>query len=103
MAKRRSRRSRQGTQGTPSSIVLYRTPTQWRFNLHLSSPAGLACGALDHPSADSTPDEAQTAALAEAELFADRPLAIAWQPDEQPDWWAGTITPAIPTATTPEP
>ncbi|MFF3319368.1 hypothetical protein ACFYV5_28215 [Streptomyces sp. NPDC003035] len=76
--------------GTPKAFVLYRTPDVWRCAMYFSG--GIVDGRLAQPSANSEPDEAQTAAHAKAEELAGRPLAISWEANDQPGWWTGTIT-----------
>ncbi|MEV8529462.1 hypothetical protein AB0451_35955 [Streptomyces sp. NPDC052000] len=78
------------TFGTPKTLVLYRTPNQWRFALHFEAPT--AHGALDHPAPSCEPETAQAALHRRAEELTHRELEVSWQPTDQPDWWTGVVT-----------
>lgn len=87
--KRRRKHWRDGF-GTPKTFVLYRTPNVWRFAMYFSG--AIVDGYLAHPSTDSEPGDAQTAAHGRAEDLAGRPLTISWEASDKPDWWTGAIT-----------
>ncbi|MET7757051.1 hypothetical protein ABZT27_20465 [Streptomyces sp. NPDC005389] len=76
--------------GTPKTFALYRTPDVWRCAMYFSG--GIVDGYLAQLSADSEPDEAQTAAHAKAEKLVGRPLTISWEESDQPGSWTGAIT-----------
>lgn len=84
------------TLGTPATLVLYRTPDNWRYAVYFTGPAGVTDGALADPPSSSGPDVAQAALLHKAEEFTRRQLEVLWRESDQPDWWIGSVASAGP-------
>ncbi|MFE7529512.1 hypothetical protein ACFU7Y_27880 [Kitasatospora sp. NPDC057542] len=78
--------------GTPKTLVLFRTPDQWRYAVHFEAPGGFADGFLDRPAPSCDAELAQAALRLKAEEITHRELEVSWQSTDQPDWWTGIIT-----------
>ena len=72
----------------PTSLVLYRTPKDWRYAIYL---AGVADGRLLdlHPSASEV--EAQNALVDLVEDGIGRRIRVNWK-TEGDDWWSTEVT-----------
>ncbi|MCX4918923.1 hypothetical protein [Streptomyces sp. NBC_00687] len=84
------------TLGTPTTLVLYRTPDNWRYAIYFTGPPGVADGALADPPSPSEPDVAQAALLHKAEELTRRQLEVLWRASDQPDSWTGSVASAGP-------
>lgn len=66
-----------------SSLVLYRTPTGWRYAIYAG---GVMDGRLDEVPADAAETDAQGALVALVEAGYGRRIQVDWQMTD-PDWW----------------
>lgn len=75
--------------GHPTTLVLYKTPEQWRHAIY-----GAGGNVLDgylHLRVDAPMEEAQTELTRLASDIAQKPLLIEWTTDK-PGWWTGEVT-----------
>lgn len=78
------------TFGEPKTLVLYRTPEQWRFAVHLAA-GGIFDGYLGEPDSHCEPALAQVALEQRAGELSGRVLRVLWRAADKPDWWTGEV------------
>ncbi|MFC9792959.1 hypothetical protein [Streptomyces sp. NPDC057695] len=78
--------------GRPVTVVLFRTPDEWRYAVYLADPGGVLDGVLPDVSPEGSPESAQEAMHLRIEDAFQQPVRMAWAPTGKPDWWTGDVT-----------